>query len=890
MVSKIRFVCVGLMICCLIFAGQAFTQEVQIVPVQSAPAAPAAPTGAAVGPAAPVAPVAAGAPMAPGIPGPMGAPGSVGGTTASTAPAAPFVTQGAVPPGQAPGAPAPVSTMPGYIPPGATSAAPAVPPAAAEAPGGGEGLSSFEQYISGKAPTTISFDIKQFGYDLFKLPAPPASTTPGVPAPAVPPAAILDMPVNPDYLIGPGDEVRLSIWGSFETSLALQVDRDGNITLPRAGVLPVAGLTFQQLKEVIQKELAKYFTDFQMNVTMGPLKTMRVYLVGNAKAPGSYTVSSLSTVIGALVASGGPTKTGSLRDIQLKRDNQVITHLDLYDLLLKGDKSKDVRLMPEDVIFIPPVGPIVGVAGNVEIPAIYEMKGKIRLSEAIKMAGGPMADAYLSRVQVERVFQSRTKNILDLNLQSVKGKEDITLENGDIVKVFPIVSMVVNKVILKGNVQRPGDYEWKQGLRVRDIIKSKEALLPDSLLDYAVIERLALPDYHQEYKTFSLDGLLFKNDEKENILLQPYDTITVLNKWDIIQKERVRITGAVNKPGDFEYRPNMKLSDLLKLGGGLRKFAFTRTAELTRVTPTQEGPKTEQIYVSPSEALAGNPQYDIPLKEDDYLFVRSVPDWQLYRKVNVSGEFKFPGDFALQKGEKLSSLILRAGGFTDKVYLRGATFFRQSVKDLQQKNINDMIDRLDREIMATGSADASSQLTPDEAAIDATAARQKKIFIDSLRQVRAQGRMVIKLDEPDRLKGTPYDLELEDGDMVFVPSNPHTIQVLGAVNNQSNFIYLSKKDYSYYVNLSGGYTDTADSGKTYVVKVDGTALKPGGGFFWNSGSHTWGDGASSLLEPGDTIVVPYRLEKTAWLRNVKDITQVLYQIATTAGVAMIGLK
>ncbi len=498
----------------------------------------------------------------------------------------------------------------------------------------GEELSPFEQYLSGKSPQAISFDIKQFGYDLFLQ---SAGRMPGLGTPSP------NVPVGPDYVVGPGDEIRISVWGSVEGTWNAVVDRDGNISLPKVGTVGVTGLSFQQLREFLLKEMSKYYKDFEMSVGLGSLRTMTVYVVGNARTPGAYSVSSLSTIINALMVAGGPSKTGSMRDIQLRRNGETIARLDLYDFLISGDKTKDQRLLPEDVIFIPTIGPIVGLAGNIQRPGIYELNGKILLSAGLKMAGGVTATAYLQRVQVERVYQRQAKIILDVNLDVLKGKHDILLQDGDIVKVFQIIPTVTNKVVLQGNVKRPGEYEWRPGMRAKDLIPSVQSLLPDTFLDYALITRLVPPSFHQEYRSFDLEAVLFRCDGENNILLEPFDIVTVYNKWEVVQKEKVRITGAVNKPGEFEFRPNMKLSDLLKLAGGFRKFAFTSKAELTRVTPMPTGPMTEQISVNAEEALAGDPVSDIVLQENDYLFVRAVPDWQLYRKVTLNGAGQISG-------------------------------------------------------------------------------------------------------------------------------------------------------------------------------------------------------------------------------------------------------
>ncbi|MEK6577301.1 MAG: SLBB domain-containing protein, partial [Nitrospirota bacterium] len=390
----------------------------------------------------------------------------------------------------------------------ATTGAPAMPTV--------KGLSPFEAYIQGKSPLSISTDIRQFGYELFEQP--PTTFAP-----------VDVIPVGPDYILGPGDELRITVWGKVNAEYPAIVDRDGKISLPQMGILHLSGLTFSEAKEYLEKELSRYYkpSDVKMNVSMGRLRSIRVFVVGKTQRPGSYTLSSFSTLINALFAAGGPSKAGSLRDIQIRRNGGTIVHFDLYDFLLKGDKTKDVRLMPEDVIFIPPVGPLVGVAGHVNSPAIYELKGEIRLQEIIEMAGGVSATGYLQQVQVERVFENKAKIVLDLNLKELTENGNISLKDGDAIKVFSIINMVTNSVEFKGNLLRPGTYEWREGIRVRDIIKGTDVLLPDTHLEFALVERLVPPDYHKEYLAIGLRKLLLEGDEKENIPLMPYDTVVV---------------------------------------------------------------------------------------------------------------------------------------------------------------------------------------------------------------------------------------------------------------------------------------------------------------------------------------------------------------------------
>ncbi|MBU1598853.1 SLBB domain-containing protein [bacterium] len=820
-----------------------------------------------------------------------------------------------------------------------------------------EELSEFEQNIlKRKASLTVSTKIEQFGYEFFRQ-------SPSTFAP------VEKVPVGPDYVIGPGDEIRVAIWGKIEMQWNVVVDRDGNISLPKIGVIGVTGLTFKELREFLHRELSKYYTGFEMNVSMAGLRTIKVYVVGNVKGPGSYTVSALSTLINALFESGGPNKIGTMRDIQLKRNGKVIVCFDMYDFLLKGDKTKDIRLMPEDVIFVPVVGPLVGVAGNIKKPAIYELKKETRLFELMKMAGGISVTGYLQRIQVERVFENQAKVILDLDLKKLPEKENIPLRDGDIVKVFSIIQEVTNPIELKGNFLRPGTYEWKEGIRIKDIIKTPESLLPDTLLEFALIERLLPPDYHKEYLFINLEKLLFEEDEGENIPLMPYDTIVIFNRWDFVGKEKIRITGAVNKPGEYEFRPNVKLSDLVKLAGGLKRpehpesylsqgmiirhmppdfhketitfnfkeavieqkkeadfelkpfdevkifniwelaqekkvsitgavnnpgvfpltqnmhisdlfklaegtkyFAFLDEAELTRVAPTSEGPKTEKIKVNLKKAIEGDSQADILLKEDDYLFVRTVPEWELYRMVTIKGEVKFPGTYTIKKGEVISSLINRAGGYTDKAYLKGAAFSRERVRKLQQEQLNEMVERLEKELLGKAVTGVAAALSPEEMQVEAQGTQQKRDFIATLKNTKAKGRIVIKLDEVKSLKKSPYDLELEEGDTLFVPANPQSIQIIGAVYNQTAFVYAKGRSCSQYINLAGGYTENADKKRVYLLKIDGTAQR-------KFDRHD--------IEPGDTIVVTEKLERTAWMRDIKNITQILYQIAVTAGVLIV---
>ncbi|UCD34282.1 MAG: SLBB domain-containing protein [Nitrospiraceae bacterium] len=660
----------------------------------------------------------------------------------------------------------------------------APPAAVTERPA--ESVSKFEEFIAGTAELTVSTDIKQFGYDLFAQPVAFAPST--------------DVPVGPEYVIGPGDEIRIAIWGKIEGAWDVIVDRDGRISLPKVGVIGVTGLTFSELRDLLQREFSRYYTGFQMNVSMGRLRTIRVYMVGNAVSPGAYTVSSLSTLVNAFIQAGGPSKTGTMRDIQVKRNGETIVHFDMYDFLLKGDKTGDIRLMPEDVIFIPPVGPLSGIAGNVKNPAIYELKGETRLLDLIGMSGGLTSVAFRGRVQVERITDYQFRTIFEGDLMDLEKKQEknFVLQDGDLVKVFSI-----------------------------------------------------------------------------------FDS-----------RNTVNLIGAVANPGEFGIMPGVTtVRDVISLAGGLLYYA-SKEAELTRVTVSPTGPITQQSVLDVFKAMEGDPKHNIPFERNDYLMVRTVPDWKLYRTVSILGEVKYPGKYTIKQGERLASLLERAGGYTDDAYLRGAIFTRKSVMDIQQKALNEMIIRLERELISGGAAEAATAVSAEALKAATVELEQKRKFIESLKELKALGRISIYLDDVRLLKNSDYNIELEEGDSLFIPIQSSVINVTGSVMSPGSFVYTETLDYERYIAMAGGYSNYADEKNIYVLKVDGTARRLSNGFMkWNSSKSRWeasspGDEIKAI-EPGDTVVVPEKLERIAWMREIKDITQILYQIATAAGVLIV---
>lgn len=722
-------------------------------------------------------------------------------------------------------------------------------------------VSLFDRYISDTSPLEVSTRLKPFGYDLFTG------------AVLTPPQ---DLPVASDYIIGPGDEVNILLWGRMAGQYNLTVSRDGTIQFPNKGALSVAGMTFEEMKRFLIRQ-TKSIVGAEINVTMGRLRSIQVFVLGEVKKPGAYTVSAMSTITNALIASGGPTQIGTLRKVELKRanSNKVAAAMDFYELLLKGDKSNDLRLQNGDVIFVPTIGPIVGVAGNVKRPAIYELKDETDLAGILELAGGIIPTAYTQQIQVERVDKNVRRIIVDLNTMENDIAKTFKLQDADLVKVFTIVDRDINAVYLYGNLKRPGKYEYKIGMRVNDLIKDSTELLKETHFEYALIKRLNPPGLETQLIPFNLGKVLFNDDTVNNIELRPQDSIYIFSRWFFKDKPFITLEGEVRRGGRFSLNENTMVKDAILLAGGLTKNAYLQRGEIIRLNEKKE---ESQVFFNVGLAMTEDPKENILLQDEDRIFVRKAPDQQRERIVSITGEVNFPGRYVVRKGEKLSSLIERAGGFTDKAYLKAAVFTRESVKELQQKNLNESIDRLEQQMLSQSAASIETAVTPEAAKQQEASAAMQKAIIAKMRAAKAQGRMVIRFDALDKFKGSVYDIETEEGDSIHIPEQPNSVQVIGSVYNPTAFVFEPERTISGYINKAGGTTRYAENSDIFVLKVDGsTAARRQSGMLF----------MSSSLDPGDTIVVPEKTERIAWLREIKDLTQILYQIAVTAGVLIV---
>ncbi|MRS01634.1 polysaccharide biosynthesis protein [bacterium] len=725
--------------------------------------------------------------------------------------------------------------------------------------------------------------LNQFGYNFFKPSAGGFSP-------------LTDIPVGADYIVGPGDRIILNLWGSVEGSHELEVNRSGEIVLPKVGNVRVSGVPFGELPKVLKSSLSRIYKDFGLNVTMGKLRVVKVYVVGEVRAPGDYNLSSLSTLINALSAAGGPLKTGSLRAIQIKRAGKLVETVDLYDFFLSGDKSRDIRLHPGDTIFVPVIGRVAGISGNVKRPAIYELKHETNLFDLVGLAEGFLPTGYLQRIQLSRVDAHEKKVVADFNLDPKrvgKSPEEIMkavkIQDMDLVKIFPIDTTLRDHVRLSGYVLRPGDYALKPGMRLSSLLP-KDNLLPEFYREAAEITRLYPPDYHPE-KMFVNLGKALANDPEHDLELKEFDEVKIFSRWDMEDMPKVRVNGEVQKPGEYRLLENMTVRDLLMEAGNLKVTAYRKFAELNRLKQTGEAVSSYAVTINIEEAMKGNPKDNLVLAPFDELSVRRIPNWseEKERYVNLAGEVMFPGVYPIYKGEKLSSVIERAGGFTDKAYLAGARFTRESVRQTQQERMAEVIARTEQELLKKQGELAALAASKEELESTKASLEGLQKGLEKLKGAKAEGRMVLYLAQMPGFAKSEYNVELMGGDALYVPVTPNEVTVLGQVYNQTSLVYVKEKNASFYLGKAGGPTRDAEEDDMYIVRADGTVVsrhQSSIGFKWNNDTKSWyfGTFLSTQMQPGDTLVVPQRLERIAWMREIKDITTILGNIALTAGI------
>jgi protein involved in polysaccharide export with SLBB domain len=785
----------------------------------------------------------------------------------------------------------------------------------------------------------------------------------------------MDVPAGPEYVVGPGDGLKIEMFGGYSDSLMRVVDRDGRLALPEVGSVQVAGRNLGDVQRLVQSTLRTQFRDVDADVSLARLRTVRVYVVGDVQRGGAYDVSSLSTPLNAVYLAGGPTSRGSMRILKLYRGKQLVQTIDVYDLLLHGVRADIQHLEPGDTIMVPPIGPEVKIQGMVRRPAIYELNGEANLAQVLELAGGVLASGTLRNVDVERVeaHQSRTMLRLDIpelnNQEAVTKKlEDFKIQDGDDVKISPIVPFADRTVYLDGHVFRPGKYAYQDGMKVTDLIKSYSDLLPEPYKKHAEIIRLQAPDYTPTVIAFNLESALA--GKEQDVTLKPFDTIRVFGRFDfedapvitvsgevrdpgdhvtngatylrdavylaggatpdallddaqvfrrtedgklkvldvnlakaldgdsvsnilLTPKDRifihknmtktdpptVKIEGEVSRPGKYPLGQQMSAAELVKVAGGLKRGAFTDAADLTRYT-VEGGQKVVGEYktVEIGKALAGEPDTDVRLRDGDVLTIRQLTGWKdVGATIKVEGEVVHPGTYGIREGERLSSIIARAGGFRAEAYPYGSIFQRVQVREMQEKNRAELI----RQTQDQGPTIKSATIqSPDDKLAQDAALMQWQATLERLRDTPPGGRLVIHISQKtEEWTNGASDLQVRDGDILYIPKKPNAVMVDGSVYNPTAVSYKPGKSAGWYLKQAGGPTNFANKGAMFVIRADGSMIAGKGGLFTGSVE-------DATLQAGDMVLVPEKgFSTNARWKTVLQIAQIAYYVGISTQVA-----
>lgn len=789
----------------------------------------------------------------------------------------------------------------------------------------------------------------------------------------------MDLPVGLEYVLGPGDGLSIELWGGVSQRLQRVVDREGRIALPESGAVEVSGRTLGEVQHLVQATLRSQFREVQADISLARLRSVRVYVVGDAVRPGAYDVSSLSTPLNALYQAGGPTSQGSLRKLCHYRGKELVQQVDVYDLLLHGVRSGMLGLQAGDTILVPPMGPEVTVEGMVRRPAIYELNGENSLADVLELAGGVLNTGTLRHIEVERVraHESRTMLRLDIpenNNQEAAAQaiEDFKIQDGDKIRISPILAGSEKTVYLDGHVFHPGKYAYMDGMRIHDLIKSYADLLPEPSRRHAEIIRLKPPDYSPTVIAFNLADALAGKEQEQDLELKANDTVRIFGRYDFEDTPIITIAGAVREPGDhvsngathlrdaiylaggvtaeaqlddaqiFHHTPDGKLqvfsvnlkkalagddaddvllepkdrvfihrslgkvdpasvkiegevarpgkyplgesmsaAELVRLAGGLKRGAYTEAADLTRYTiADNSNVMGEHTSIPIGRALAGEPDTDLRLHDGDVLTIRQRSGWNdIGSVILVNGEVMHPGAYGIQEKERLSSVLLRAGGLRADAYPYGAILLRTQVRELEEKTRADLIRKVQAE-------ESSFKLAPDTGDPEDKLAKESSLLqwrntLEQLKTTPPTGRLVVHISRDIRKwANTPMDIEVRAGDALFIPKVPNSVLVNGQVYNPTAIAYRPGKSAGWYLGQAGGPTTMANKKAIIVIRADGSVAGRQGGWFV-------GESLSTELRAGDMVFVP---EKTlgggiGW-RNLSLGAQLASSLAIAAEVAM----
>jgi protein involved in polysaccharide export with SLBB domain len=785
----------------------------------------------------------------------------------------------------------------------------------------------------------------------------------------------MDLPVGPDYVLGPGDGVSIDIWGGVPQRLHRVVDPSGRLALPEVGTVQVSGRSLGDVQHAVQAALRTQFHEVQADVSLSRIRSLRVYVVGEVENPGPYDISSLSTLLNALYAAGGPTSRGSLRHLRLYRGKELVQEVDAYDLLLHGVHNDLARIQSGDTIQIPPIGPEVTVDGMVMHPAVYELRDESNLAETLELAGGVLRSGTFRHIEVERVIAHQSHTMLQLDMpqtddaQAVnKALEDFKVQDGDKIRISPILPYSEKTVYLDGHVFHPGKYAYREGMKLTDLLHSYSDLLPEPYRRHAEVIRLQPPDYTPMVLAFNLedalagkeqdltlkpfdtvrvfgrydfedppvvtvsgevrdpgdhvsngvmhlreavylaggttadaeladaqvyrrtdDGTLkvisvnlsraLSNDPKDNILLEPKDRILIHRNLSKVDPPTVMIQGEVARPGKYPLGADMTAAELVRVAGGFKRGAYTDSADLTRYGLVQGASVAgETVTVPISKAMAGEPDTDVLLHDGDVLTIKQVAGWNdVGSTITVKGEVMHPGTYGIQEGERLSSILQRAGGLRGDAYPYGIIFERKQVRQLEEDNREQLIrqvriDGANLTLIPEGDAD---QKMAKEAAVN-----QWQAALQKLQDSPPSGRLVVHISKDVKhWANTAADIQVRAGDAVYVPKRPNFVMVDGSVYNPTAVMYKPGKDAGWYLRQAGGPTNTANKKAAFVIRADGSVAGGSGGLFSGGVDRT-------ALHAGDLVVVPEKAFSgtTKW-KTTLEAAQLAYAVGVAIQVA-----
>lgn len=698
----------------------------------------------------------------------------------------------------------------------------------------------------------LADSLSAFGYQYFTYK--PVSFTP-----------YIDAPVSNDYIVGPGDEIILTLWGETETTHNLEVTRSGAIFIPEVGLINVSGLSLRELKTKLYSILSQRYSSLsisaggttKLDVTTGKLRTIKVFLIGLVNYPGSYVLPSLSTAFTALYYGGGPSINGSLRDIRIMRNGKQIYSVDLYEYFTKGNKSADIQLDDGDVVYVPPAGKRAAFAGSVVRQGIFELKEKENLGDLIRFTGGIKFDADYKRIHIERIvpFDQRANfrnSVLSLDFEFEDSqsllKSNNSIEDGDVVSIDRLLYRNENKISIKGFVYKPGDYELSDGMRIKDLINKAGGLLPEAFKYKGVLVRTR-ENEKKEIISFDINSIV-KESNEENILLKNRDEIYLLNNETFFPTRSVRIKGAVNEPGYYERFENMTLLDLILLAGGLKVEASTIGIEIARMDTLSQLTYAKRIIVDfPSDYWNVDRSQDVYLYDFDEVLIKPDPRKTTPMNIIVQGEVNSPGEYAiLYEGERISDFIKRANGFKNTAYKKG----------IYVKRYDPIFSKVQRASI------------PDSIIFD-------QGFYDRNLFKEYSYRIPVLWDEIEKDENSIYNFPLKTNDTLFVSKNPNSVIVLGEVGLPSSVIYKKGKGVEFYIRQAGGYTQNSDKGNEIVILPNGRKWEPSGFFLIPD------DDISS----GSLIIVPAIIRKeTDYWATVRDI----FSIVSSAAVIVLTIK